>query len=551
MSNSTALTVNNLNIPKDAESALIDAYRQDINEMEDVALLASTLCLTINIYEPSYTPSGLRVPLSPDQKIPLGFTEINALSQPKKSLGNGLPVVDLYYNKYKERYEILERVEKKLINRVGNTGEKEETLYYCMVKIKEPEVPQNRLGARVRYYKKQLIATKKLSDNNIREMLETNTIPGSHVEEKLQEIFLNREDSIKNIPVLIEQLDKEWQSKEKNRDRLIGIGNYLTNNKNLLLGDEPQVMTAEGTGYEKLSDWSQENIDQLYAKLQNYRIDILKYGYTSLKKWQTKEIYKKQFIKGNEDYKAMALVAILDDTKLDHNERFRLVTGMMTSIDPEKLKKAYGLIRGTNDLNKLENDIKAKFHVEGEATSPLRKLDSLTKYFSVGKGHKLQFPYLKSLLDSGQQPPSARLAMKLGLLYRGAQVTNLTQEQKDEIRTLVEEYPGELAALADINDQGHLANTNDEFLQAAYTNLKKNHTGFLAEIQTTLQQSVKTRPIAGIAMESIANMNITDGRAKYLIDLMYDKDKKQLRRLGNSITYSDTCLLYTSPSPRD
>lgn len=160
----TELTVvNGIEIPKEA---LLNAYRKDIRETSDLGLLAFQLNLTINLYEFSNDSfSNLNAPLNQDQKISLDVSERAALSQPKSTLGKGFRTVDLLYNKLTERYEILEKQENNFV-RVGNSGDKENSLYHCMVKTMQPSVKDNKRA--VTSYKKQLANIKDISDSNMR-----------------------------------------------------------------------------------------------------------------------------------------------------------------------------------------------------------------------------------------------------------------------------------------------------------------------------------------------------------------------------------------------
>lgn len=527
MTTTEKLTVKGIEIPKDDEKALFDAYRQDLGELGEIGLLAAELGLTINVYKPGLLPAGLEGSLEPGERKPLLVDERFVLSEPQQSVGKGARVIDLFFNKHTKRYEILGKENDRFV-RTGNAGSEGDSLYHCMVNVLEPSVPAGSLASRVIYYKSQVRILKTASNDVIRVRLNDGVIPGNNVDDQLERISLQSVVMRKRLQKLVRHAREELDAAEPpQRDRSGYVGKL-------------QVVRAlvENLEYDyerKIKDFSFEQLVEEYRRIQLHRAIILSKGYTSPLDWERRDVNKKRLIKGSEDFKVAALTTILDDPQLGDNERFRLTSTLITSINPEKLKTAYMLIRQSNDVNKLETDLRLKFHAEGGPTSPLRRLGGLTKYFSVGQGHELQFPYLKSLLETGEQSPSAQLAMKLGLMYRGAQILNLTADQKDEIGQLVEENPGELAGLANVGGDGNMLDTNDQFLQASFANLKQHHPNVLSEMQNKLRHAEALKPISGIQTNAIAAMKFKNAAARSLIRLMFDAEKRQLRLVGSRI----------------
>nr|VFK36473.1 MAG: hypothetical protein BECKSD772F_GA0070984_100211 [Candidatus Kentron sp. SD]VFK39120.1 MAG: hypothetical protein BECKSD772E_GA0070983_100211 [Candidatus Kentron sp. SD] len=550
MTTPTSLTVNGITIPKEDEKALFDAYRQDRDayrqdRMEGiVAAAAVEFDVTIELYEPDRSAVWFGAGLTAGKEKILGASERASIARPAV-FGKGIPVARVLYDKNKQRYEIL-KIDGDTMARSGAIDGTLDSLVYSILRQKWLDVTVGRLQNEVPHHTDRLRTLESdadPSDDDIRARLKEGGTLGENVQDELRWIGLNRPKSIKNIQKLIGHLKEEWQAKSKFSGELTGIGDYLARNKHLLLGREPQVMNAEGTGYDKLANWSQEKLNQLYARLQNDRLKILKHGYSGSKKWQEQEVYKDKLIKGSEDYKAIALAAILDDGKLD-NERFRQVTTLMASVDPEKLKKRYMRLRGATEMDRLETELKAKFHQEGNSTSPLRRITEVGKYFSDERGDKLQFPYLKSLLETGQESASGRLALRLGLMYKGFNYKNLSESDKNEIRKLVMENPGELAGLADTDESGNLKASDDPLLAAAYDNLKKHHSGLLGDLKSTLSQSDQTAAIAGVDIARIGKTEIPEGPAKSLIGYMYNFTTGAERRHGDSlIIKTDTAPL--------
>ena len=557
------LTINTVQVPEEAKPALFAAYEKDVNAMDDVALLAHNLGITINIYKAPVAHETLKTVLKNSEQQKLTSEQTSELIDDKQDFGNGLPVIDIVYSQDKQRYEIITAKDDHFV-RLGHAGDDAESLYHCLA---NSAVPINGEQGRVDQYKRRLTQIKDTSYANIGAMLKKNTLPGEKTKNALHNIAMDRQKSIENVQKVMQQLYEEYWDNNLSykRDQLgTDIGDYLARNKNILLKTEPKIMNAAGTGYHKLHDLTQKEIDSLYAKLQNDRINILQYGYKDANEWQTQAVYKKKFIKGDADYQAMALSALLNNVTKIENEEFRQAIALITNINPEKLKKAYQRIHGSADLNKLEADIKKAFYVEGESSN------DYNKYFRRGEGHKLQFPYLKQVLNNGKESPEGRLALKLGLLYKGVEFNKLTSEQKDEILTLIKENPGELAALADIDEQGNLADSANKnlLLQRVYADLKAHHSGSLGEIQASLKKpentiinspqtiEVITENVVETIEEdgtvnkfldsTIAFSSVTiaetlhDSAAKSLIALLYNEDKQQLRRLGKPSFIGDS-----------
>lgn len=508
----------------------MQAYRDDINESSDIALLASWLRLTIRVYNPPYPPDDMKLQPPQSGEAPVSGHSTAILLKNQTYIGKGPRLLDLFYNRDTKRYETLYYAEDGSYRRLANTGTSEETsLYHCISAFENPDSTPSKQEDPLFDYSNKIRLTRSSINSNayVRGVIARDFPPGPNAKKYVDDIPRRGSALRRELRILVGQLREELDAAEPPRINVQDYSTKLCPVRELL---EDLEYNLPYLGYLSANELAQQ-----YNAIQQKRIYLLKKGYKTPNSWQRKKVYQKRIINDDENFKAVALTALLDDDSIDINEKFRLTTRFITTVKPEKLKAAYMRIHGSTDVGKLEADLKSTFHVEGDSTSPLRRFGEATKYFSVGEGHKLQFAFLKSLLDFGQQSPSAQLAIKMGLMYRGAQINNLTQEQKDYIKSLVAENPGELAALAVVDGKGDMLDTTDEFLVAVHAKLANRHPAVLNDVQLQIRETVTTGPISENDSDVIGRvLHIEDGPPQILINLLYDTEKGELRRLGKS-----------------